>query len=146
MADWLALVIGNTRWHWAWFDGGDLKQVWHTPHLPPHSPTDITLRSIWAEQAPPQCLHVPIECLDIWAVSVVPTQAHYIAQLSNVYWIDHVPLKGAYPTMGLDRVTALVGAGQQYGWPVLVIDGGTALTFTAGAAGAFMGGREKQKT
>ena len=42
--------------------------------------------------------------------------------------------------MGLDRVATLWGAGQRYGWPVLVIDGGTALTFTAGAEGAFVGG------
>ncbi|MEO0349035.1 MAG: type III pantothenate kinase [Cyanobacteria bacterium P01_A01_bin.15] len=140
MADWLALVIGNTRWHWAWFYGGDLKQVWHTPHLSSQNPTDIALRAVWAEQAPPQCLHLPIECLDIWAVSVVPTQAHYLAHLPRVYWIDRALLKGGYPTLGLDRVTTLMGAGQQYGWPVLVIDGGTALTFTAGAEGTFMGG------
>lgn len=140
MLDWLALVIGNTRWHWAWFHGATLKQVWHTPHLSPQQPSEIDLRSIWAEQAPSSPLDLSLESLTIWAVSVVPPQAQHLQHLSAIRWINHVSLKGVYPTMGLDRVVALWGAGQRYGWPVLVIDGGTALTFTAGAEGAFSGG------
>ncbi|MBE9068477.1 pantothenate kinase [Leptolyngbya cf. ectocarpi LEGE 11479] len=136
MANWLALVIGNTRWHWAWFKDNALKQVWHTPHLLPSQ----DLRSVWAEQTPPQLLATTTEPMNIWAVSVVPSQAQYLDPIPAVRWIDHVPLKGVYTTLGLDRVVALWGAGHQYGWPVLVIDGGTALTFTAGAEGAFSGG------
>jgi pantothenate kinase type III len=37
---------------------------------------------------------------------------------------------GVYPTMGVDRVAALYGARLHYGAPALVIDGGTALTYT----------------
>ncbi|MEA5462222.1 pantothenate kinase [Leptothoe sp. PORK10 BA2] len=144
MTDWLALVIGNTRWHWAWFRRSDLQQVWHTDHLSHPPPADITLQSIWSKavtpQIPPQILDLPLDSIAIWAVSVVPTQAQYLQPLSQVQWIHHVGLKNTYPTMGLDRVVTLWGAGQRYGWPVLVIDGGTALTFTAGAEETFVGG------
>lgn len=140
MVDWLALVIGNTRWHWAWFQDNTLKHVWHNEHLANSTTLDAGLRSIWSEHAPSQILHLPVEAIEIWAVSVVPNQTHYLAPLSNVRWIKHFPIKNVYATMGLDRVTTLYGAGQRYGWPILVIDSGTALTFTAGAAGAFMGG------
>ena len=37
---------------------------------------------------------------------------------------------GVYPTMGTDRVAALYGARMHYGSPALVIDGGTAMTYT----------------
>jgi hypothetical protein len=30
---WLALIIGNSRLHWAWFMGEKLQQAWDTPHL-----------------------------------------------------------------------------------------------------------------
>lgn len=140
MADWLALVIGNTRWHWGWFSGSDLQQVWHTTHLSNQPSPGTILRSIWSHQVPPQALDLPVESIEIWAVSVVPTQAKYIESLSQVKWIERFSLQNVYPTMGLDRVATLWGAGHHYGWPVLVIDGGTALTFTAGADGAFIGG------
>jgi type III pantothenate kinase len=43
--------------------------------------------------------------------------------------------------LGIDRALALWGAGEIYGFPVLVIDGGTALTFTgADASGRLVGG------
>jgi type III pantothenate kinase len=59
---------------------------------------------------------------------------------------QHIPLANLYETMGLDRALSLLGAGEVYGWPVLVVDCGTALTFTAGAwsstssQGQFLGG------
>ena len=40
------------------------------------------------------------------------------------------PEIGLYPTMGVDRVAALYGAKLHYGAPVLVIDGGTAMTYS----------------
>ena len=140
MVDWLALVIGNTRWHWAWFQEDTLKQVWHTSHLTNQSPLGITLRSIWAGQAPPQSLHLPVESTEIWAISVVPNQTRCLDHLTTLRWIERFPLRNVYSTMGLDRVATLWGASQHYGWPVLVIDAGTALTFTAGNDGAFAGG------
>lgn len=133
MTDWLALVIGNTRWHWAWFADSDLKHVWHHPHL-----SEAPLQSFWSHQtrlSPSQLAEI-----DIWAVSVVPSQAQYLEDLASVHWITNFPLKGVYATMGLDRAATLWGAGETYGWPTLVIDGGTALTFTAGAEQTFVGG------
>jgi type III pantothenate kinase len=38
--------------------------------------------------------------------------------------------QGLYSTMGCDRALAAYGAGEKYGYPTLVIDGGTALTLT----------------
>lgn len=144
MTNWLALVIGNTRWHWAWFQESALQQAWHSDHLSQPQPSGITIRSLGSQSIPlslpSQLLDLPLDSIDIWAVSVVPTQAKYLNPLSTVHWIRHVSLKNVYPTMGLDRVVTLWGAGQHYGWPVLVIDGGTALTFTAGAEEAFVGG------
>ncbi|OEU12655.1 hypothetical protein FRACYDRAFT_270421, partial [Fragilariopsis cylindrus CCMP1102] len=40
------------------------------------------------------------------------------------------PEQGVYPTMGVDRVAALYGAKLHYTLPALVIDGGTAMTYT----------------
>lgn len=142
MTDWLALVIGNTRWHWAWFDGAKLKQVWHTPHLTSLDPgvPKPTLRSILTDWAPPPLLNLPLESMGLWATTVVPSQTHHLQQIPTVRWIDQFFLEGCYPTMGLDRVITLAGAGYRYDWPVLIIDAGTALTFTAGAARKFLGG------
>ena len=41
-----------------------------------------------------------------------------------------IPLKNLYPTLGIDRALAVLGSGETYGFPSLVIDGGTALTLT----------------
>ena len=55
--------------------------------------------------------------------------------------LDQVPLQGMYSTLGIDRALALWGAGQKWGFPILVIDGGTALTFTGvDAKGCLVGG------
>ncbi|NEP63820.1 MAG: type III pantothenate kinase, partial [Symploca sp. SIO2G7] len=137
MANWLALVIGNTRWHWAWFAGSELKQVWHHPHIS-YLLQPSQLGPLLASQGPPQLLD-NLNFFDIWAVSVVPPQTQYLQPL-KVHWITDTPLKKVYSTLGLDRAVTLWGAGQKYGWPVLVIDGGTALTFTAGAEATFVGG------
>jgi len=40
------------------------------------------------------------------------------------------PEQGVYPTMGVDRVAAIYGAKLHYGAPAMVIDGGTAMTYT----------------
>ncbi|GKY98354.1 hypothetical protein MPSEU_000793000 [Mayamaea pseudoterrestris] len=50
-------------------------------------------------------------------------------------------LRGAYDTLGLDRMAATRAAAELHGTPTLVIDGGTALTYTAlDRKGAFWGG------
>ena len=51
-----------------------------------------------------------------------------------------IPLGGLYNTLGIDRALAVWGAGNHYGWPILVIDAGTALTMSGAEATQFKGG------
>ena len=39
--------------------------------------------------------------------------------------------EGRYASMGIDRLANVLGAGQRFGFPSLVFDGGTAITYTA---------------
>ncbi|MCY7390702.1 MAG: type III pantothenate kinase, partial [Leptolyngbyaceae cyanobacterium CAN_BIN12] len=112
MADlWTALVIGNSRLHWAEFSGDRLQKTWHTPHV---------------NQDQTQLQH------ELWIASVVPSQNHFWQAHPRTHFIslEQVPLQGMYSTFGIDRALALWGAIQTVGGPVLVIDAGTALTFT----------------
>lgn len=52
---------------------------------------------------------------------------------------SQIPLQNLYATLGIDRAINLLGA-SHLNCPVLVIDAGTALTFTAGQDGAVLGG------
>jgi type III pantothenate kinase len=64
--------------------------------------------------------------------SVVPdliTSWHNLPQTRLLTTAD-VPLQGLYSTIGCDRALAAFGAGETYGYPVLVIDAGTAITLT----------------
>jgi type III pantothenate kinase len=49
---------------------------------------------------------------------------------AQIITLADIPLKNLYPTLGVDRALALYGAGESCGYPCLVIDGGTALTFS----------------
>ncbi len=116
--EWLGLMIGNSRLHWGYFTGNTLNYAWDTNHLIPPRPNSPT---------PPLPLHI---------ASVVPSQttlwqAHLDVKVIN---LDQVPLLGVYPTLGIDRALAVWGAGETWGFPVLVIDAGTALTFTGADA------------
>jgi len=64
--------------------------------------------------------------------SVVPNLITTWHNRKNVQIITtrDVPLKGLYSTMGCDRALAAFGAGERYGYPILVIDAGTAITLT----------------
>ncbi|MEA5516454.1 pantothenate kinase [Nodularia sp. UHCC 0506] len=142
---WLALEIGNSRLHWALFTGETLSETWHTDHcsesltqqlaqcqtladLPPEIfPFSQRLREIAAKNSP----HPPI-----FVASVVPQQTAVWQNHPhvNVITLDHIPLLNMYPTLGIDRALALWGAGKTWGFPILVIDAGTALTFTGADA------------
>jgi type III pantothenate kinase len=111
MAQWWALMIGNSRFHWGAFEGDRLQNVIHTAHgtLP---------------EAVGKLRYV---------ASVVPAQTTWIQnQIPDVRLITlrDLPLKNTYVSLGIDRALAVWGAGQVYGFPCLVIDGGTALTFS----------------
>ncbi|MDY7013911.1 MAG: pantothenate kinase [Cyanobacteriota bacterium] len=123
--DWLSLAIGNSRLHWAWFRGERLVETRDRAHFPSDCPEAI-LPPHWPE-------------LPLYFASVVPqqsarlkayaTQNGFTSSLTEISLSD-IPLQGIYSTMGIDRALSVWGAIQTYGLPILVIDAGTALTFT----------------
>lgn len=125
---WLALAIGNSRLHWACLEGNTLVETWDRNHLSeaianfPQYFDNIPL--------PPTLLNR----IPIYIASVVPQQTDFWQHHSAATEITlaQIPLKGIYPTMGIDRALTLWGGIQTYNVPVLVIDAGTALTFTGG--------------
>ncbi len=174
---WLALMIGNSRLHWAYFVGDRLQSTWDSEHLtgPPNlekildtaSPSikpcqasqkggrEGALASVLDHFGPPSPPNLggnsetaspsiggregALEYQDLPVVlaSVVPEQTSFWQTYPNVQILslDQIPLQQSYPTLGIDRALALWGAGETLGWPALVIDTGTALTFTGGDRG-----------
>ena len=123
---WLALEIGNSRLHWALFAGEKLCKTWDSDHLWAETLKQLpeaTLSDFLSLISPPPPLLLS---------SVVPSQTQIWQSYPNVRVItlEQVPIKGMYPTLGIDRALALYGAGSNWGFPMLVIDAGTALTFT----------------
>jgi type III pantothenate kinase len=125
----IGLSIGNSRYHWAWFLNTKFQSSWDTEYLNIDRYSDF----------------LPIDChqiithkklefdrIPIYLVSVVPSQTEIWQQLPQVKLITlaDIPLLDLYPTLGIDRALTIFGAGNLYGYPVLVIDGGTALTIT----------------
>lgn len=132
--NYLALMIGNSRLHWGYFCQDTLTLTWDTPHI-----TNISeLLALF----PPQ-LQSLSSSTPLYIASVVPNLTENYLKLgqTQVIKLDDLPLKGIYSTMGIDRALGLYGAGRIYGYPCLVIDGGTALTFTgANREGELIGG------
>jgi type III pantothenate kinase len=132
-------MIGNSRLHWAWFLNSTLRQTWDISHLPPPAiaslltqTSNYSFESIpdEARDLLPLTLHSK---LPLWIASVVPSQTALwqVYPQSRVLDLGQVPIQGLYPSLGIDRALALWGAAKTLGFPVLVIDAGTALTFTA---------------
>jgi type III pantothenate kinase len=137
---WTALAIGNSRLHWAIFLGHDLLETWHTPHSMLEN-----VPQTWAEwqQVSPAFAKATVVYPPLYLASVAPQQTAYWLHYPQVIFLrlENIPLRGVYPTLGIDRVLTLWGAGMIYGWPTLVIDAGTALTLTgADATGTLVGG------
>lgn len=109
--EWFGLMQGNSRRHWAKFTGSILLEAWDEENSQP-----INL----------------IDALPLIVASVVPeqTQRWQKNPLARILTLADIPLKKLYPTLGIDRALALLGAGTRLGWPILVIDAGTALTLT----------------
>lgn len=147
-AAWLALIVGNTRLHWGFFEQERLVGSWHTPHLGTKLANSLIASGFEAvawqqvdDLMPPEKAGLPRQPLlpsALWVASVVPEQTVLWASDASVQVVrrSHIPLSNLYATLGIDRAINLLGAGSTAGWPVLVIDGGTALTFTAGAVTA----------
>lgn len=142
-SSWLALEIGNSRLHWALFQGEELCSTWDTPHLAASVVQQLAQCQTFADLSKDLLSHPSFEqigCLrypcPIYLASVVPSQtALWQAHADvRVITLEQVPLQGVYPTLGIDRALALWGAGVTWGFPVLTIDAGTALTFTGADA------------
>ncbi|MEB3189752.1 MAG: pantothenate kinase [Snowella sp.] len=113
---WLGLMIGNSRLHWSKFQREKLIKTWETDHF---SREEIIKN--WQEKYP------------LYFASVVPQQTELWQPIpqSTQLTLSQIPIADLYPSMGIDRALAALGAGETYGFPVLVIDAGTALTLTA---------------
>ncbi|WP_392535857.1 pantothenate kinase [Nostoc sp. C117] len=161
---WLALEIGNSRLHWALFIGETLDSAWDTDYLPESviqqlaksqtlddlilaiSPLDRqgNFLTNTPRLLPPSVTErwslrrsaAPLPPYPLLLASVVPSQTAIWQTYPNirVITLDQIPLQGVYSTLGIDRALALWGAGKTWGFPMLAIDAGTALTFTAADA------------
>jgi type III pantothenate kinase len=125
----IGLSIGNSRYHWAWFLNTKLQSSWDTEYLTLDRYSDlfpIDLQSIIKTH------QLKIDLIPIYLISVVSDRTKLWQQLPQVKLVtlSDIPLLSLYSTLGIDRALATFGAGEIYGYPVLVIDGGTALTIT----------------
>jgi type III pantothenate kinase len=114
----LAIAIGNTRIKVVIF--GSDRQL-----LEEYAYTHNQLQILETKLAERRFERIAIatvvpELITIW---------HVLPQTQIIKTVD-VPLRGLYATMGCDRALAAFGAGENYGYPVLVIDAGTAITLT----------------
>lgn len=140
---WLGLIAGNSRLHWGAFADGGWLGGWATPHLSPAQAealmvahfTSAAWTNLDISEGTPHSPCPPLsEPLPLVVATVVPAQGALWHRYHS-YWpvtLAQVSLANLYPTLGIDRALALVGARTVHGWPALVIDGGTALTLTAG--------------
>lgn len=121
---WFALMIGNSRQHWALFTGEHLSRTWHLPL-----------------EDSPGSLGKAYSDLPCWGASVGAQSIRQVHPNAVELTLADIPIPQMYSTLGIDRALALWGALQIYGAPVCVVDGGTALTLTlADDRGAFAGG------
>ncbi|MFE1747203.1 pantothenate kinase [Coleofasciculus sp. H7-2] len=128
--NWLGLMIGNSRLHWAYFEGETLHKAWDTQYLTEASVKELA-QGLTAGDLPAEIMSPPSQ-LPIYLASVVPEQTALWQSYPNVrnITLDQLPLEKLYPTLGIDRALTVLGAGEVWGLPSLVIDAGTALTFT----------------
>ncbi|MEG4817666.1 pantothenate kinase [Microcoleus sp. K5-D4] len=161
----IALAIGNSRLHWGLFVGKTLEKTWDTEHLNADTVSPLSeqekaeylvqtvMRSI--EEISSQnllCLPATTAFSNPHTLSLVPLPlilASVVTQQTAIWQsypdvriitLDQLPIGGLYPTLGIDRGLAVLGAGNQLGWPVLLIDAGTALTFTGADVNRYLVG------
>ena len=147
----IALIIGNSRLHWGYFQGSKLLRHWDTNHLEKaitELPTAFFSSKITAFLKSPyqggrRGDRYLLNNIPVYIASVVSKQTQLWNNYPNkkIISLDEIPLTNTYSTLGIDRALCVYGAGETYGYPVLVIDGGTALTYTAvGKERNFLGG------
>jgi len=128
LSPWLSLMIGNSRLHWAYFEGDRLDQTWNSPHRSePQTVDRLPLADF-----PVSLAKLDPETTPIFIASVVPVQTHAWQSYpcAQLITLSQVPLRGLYPSLGIDRALGVLGLGAIAHFPCLVIDGGTALTIT----------------
>ena len=117
----LWLLIGNSRWHWAWPD--------------PSAPGGLQIRHTAPEQPQPD----PSALLAWAAVGHVPAAPLPEARRLT---LEAVPLEDLPPWLGIDRALGGWLAWRRVGGPVLLADAGTVLSLTwVDGQGRFRGGR-----
>ena len=124
----LLLSIGNSRLHWAWLKDGILVKTWNTPH----ASHKISKNAIPKEFLHPEIIVQNLASIHLSMASVVPQQTEKWQSygMSKIISLSEIRLNNMYPKLGIDRALAAWGGGETYGYPCLIIDGGTALTFT----------------
>ena len=126
---WLALMIGNSQLHFALFADQEMIVTWNKTHLG----DTLNSRNDWIKFIFPKDFpdYITLE-IPLYFASVVPSQTAIWQSYHNSkqFQLTDIPLQENYPTLGIDRALALWGASDILGLPILVIDGGTALTFT----------------
>jgi type III pantothenate kinase len=138
----ILVMVGNSRIHWAYYYGGQCLGIVHSGHRD----RGVTVAGVEELFQQAQELKVKPQfegSIPLVFASVVPSQNQYFATYPAAIHLQlqDVPLKNTYPTLGIDRALAVVGAGDRYGLPCLVIDGGTALTYTGvNGKGELVGG------
>ena len=125
----LAVVVGNSRLHWGYFIDNNLCKTWDTKHLLKSNRLDEVLIALLDKLL----LEESIDSIPVYLASVVPQQTKIWSKYlnCNLVTLKDIKLKNIYSTLGIDRALAAWGGGETYGYPCLIIDGGTALTFTA---------------
>ena len=130
---WIGLSIGNSRLHWFYYEGLHLIQTWDTCHIEISQTRLPTTWEEWQAYSPAwaDCLAAE-DMPELWMISVVPSQTLFWQTYprSTVITAAHIPFQLPYATFGLDRALSIWAAGILYQWPTLVIDAGTALTYT----------------
>lgn len=125
--DWLGLMIGNSRLHWAFFQENTIEITWDNAHI-----STIVDQELPQDILPPDLVdHFPPQ-LPLYIASVVPRQTAFwqTYRKAKLITLEDIPLRGIYSTLGIDRALAVWGTGSTWGFPCLVIDAGTGLTFT----------------
>jgi type III pantothenate kinase len=145
----LTVNVGNSHAHFGVFRGGRLQRAFDLP-TPPPVPQDA-----WR--------HRLARALGIWgkygawegvlAATVVPSVRHGLDDLlqaltrKKVRWVTALtpmPVKNGYrppKSLGVDRLLNAVGACEEFGAPLIIVDAGTAITVDAvDQHGTFLGG------
>ncbi|MEM7727271.1 MAG: pantothenate kinase [Cyanobacteria bacterium P01_A01_bin.45] len=133
----LALMIGNSRLHWAYIKNEKLRLSWDTSYVSKFIIENLANckkaedfpKTIKPDSFIPCFSSSPIPLI---LASVVPSQTELwkIYPKVEIITLEQIPLKNTYLSLGIDRALAIYAAVKTWDSSTLVIDAGTALTFT----------------